>query len=373
MLATTSSSQRRSVAGRSGYNAVVSAPPRNLELEAVIVREPDAPDGYLVYGDWLLEQGEPLGELVSVQSARAMDPLDEDLARREKVLLETHARSWVGYFARSRHTWKFGFLESIVVSEASAEDCAELHALLAARFLRDLELELLGHRNFENSQLISALVEGGLPPILRRLALESSNVRSVSLGSIRALYPRLASINDLTIRAWDIDLGPIVLPNVESLALTTDLTLATLHALANAHWPKLTSLSLDFGSRTYESETIEPQAMDPLVAALGRSGSLRHLTLAVWSGGAVLRQLAGTDLLASLTSLSLPRGAIGDDDGRALLEQEGAFAHLAAIDLSDNQLSSEVCMALKKAFGERITVEQQGAIPDEEAYDDIVE
>ena len=42
---------------------------RNRELEAVIAADPEAVGPYLVYADWLTEQGEPWGELIALQVA----------------------------------------------------------------------------------------------------------------------------------------------------------------------------------------------------------------------------------------------------------------------------------------------------------------
>ncbi len=44
------------------------------ELEAAILEAPESLDAYLVYGDRLLEHGEPLGELVTVQANLASPP-----------------------------------------------------------------------------------------------------------------------------------------------------------------------------------------------------------------------------------------------------------------------------------------------------------
>src|SRR5689334_3233354 len=41
--------------------------PRAFELEAAIARDPYAPDGYRVYGDWLQAHGDPRGELIALQ------------------------------------------------------------------------------------------------------------------------------------------------------------------------------------------------------------------------------------------------------------------------------------------------------------------
>ena len=44
---------------------------RNAQLETAIIARPGDPARYAVYGDWLQAQGDPRGELVSVQAALA--------------------------------------------------------------------------------------------------------------------------------------------------------------------------------------------------------------------------------------------------------------------------------------------------------------
>ncbi len=61
----------------------VTSHPRRAELEAAILDDPDARDAYAVYADWLLEQGEPDGELVAIQLALEASPGD---AERRGVL-----------------------------------------------------------------------------------------------------------------------------------------------------------------------------------------------------------------------------------------------------------------------------------------------
>lgn len=58
------------------YHLRRTLPPMRADLEAAILAEPDARDAYAVYGDWLLEHGDPDGELVAVQLALEEAPGD---------------------------------------------------------------------------------------------------------------------------------------------------------------------------------------------------------------------------------------------------------------------------------------------------------
>src|SRR5262249_7955627 len=115
---------------------------RNPELEAAILSNPDAADAYLVYGDWLLEQGDPRGEFVAVQAQRTKKPKDAALKKRERALLSAHEAEWLGPFAEADHTWAFGFLESFTLSDPTRERYRALLVLGAVRFLRELYVEI---------------------------------------------------------------------------------------------------------------------------------------------------------------------------------------------------------------------------------------
>jgi uncharacterized protein (TIGR02996 family) len=49
-----------------------------------------------VYADWLLEHGDPRGELIALQIARARGAGTAEGAKRERALLAEHARTWMG-------------------------------------------------------------------------------------------------------------------------------------------------------------------------------------------------------------------------------------------------------------------------------------
>jgi uncharacterized protein (TIGR02996 family) len=369
----------------------MATPPRNRELEAAIVNEPESPDAFLVYGDWLLEMGEPLGELVSVQAALAKVLAEEGeeegggspkammLRQREAAILSENEKNWIGHFRRYDHTWSFGFLESIKLNEPDRGDCIDVLELTAARFLRELEIELLGHRAFENSEVVSALAEVGLPPILRKLVLapRAANARAVDIGNVRSLWARLVRLKELVIRAGNVTFGTIDLPMVEKVTFTTNPTPEMINALTRAVWPKLQELRIELTEQMgYRmGQPFDINLFEPLIISLGQRSkeeppdpkqtALTHFTLSGHFGGDALVEILTTrapELLESpsLVSLDLSRAGMTDAGAQALITSTKKLARLTKLDLSGNYFSVPVATELKKAFGEeRVIVADQ--------------
>jgi len=93
---------------------------RNAEIEAAILAAPDDEGAYLVYADWLQSQGDPRGELISLQHAmRAHNDIEEfaRFRKHEEVLRNEHAAAWLGEsIAASLHRtyfeWRMGFVDA---------------------------------------------------------------------------------------------------------------------------------------------------------------------------------------------------------------------------------------------------------------------
>lgn len=73
------------------------------EFEQAIFDEPDQIENHAVYADWLLDQGDPRGELIQLQLSLEdshVDPFERaELQVRETELLEDHAYEWLGSLA----------------------------------------------------------------------------------------------------------------------------------------------------------------------------------------------------------------------------------------------------------------------------------
>lgn len=65
-----------------------------------------------VYADWLVEQGDPRGELIALQVARATKAMPLEAERREVELLWKYGRAWLAPFAKQIGAFRYerGFL-----------------------------------------------------------------------------------------------------------------------------------------------------------------------------------------------------------------------------------------------------------------------
>jgi uncharacterized protein (TIGR02996 family) len=92
----------------------------HASLLAAIRAAPDDDAPRLVYADWLIERGDPRGELIQVQCALARRPDDATLAARQRVLLTRHRAAWTQHlpiWARESATFERGFVTSCVVPD----------------------------------------------------------------------------------------------------------------------------------------------------------------------------------------------------------------------------------------------------------------
>ncbi len=333
----------------------------NSALEAAILADPDRPETYLVYADWLQGQGDPRGELIVLDHARKTVEADR-LRSRE-------AAHFYGRLAPARHllerfdsaaplaratTWRWGFLESLWISNKRDHEGLDVEEALAAmldhpscRFLRDLAVGIVTDEDNSYDDIAKCIGERDLPT-LRSLVLgdfysEETELNWSHTGDLSPLYRAVPNLRRLTIRSGSLELGKIELPSLEALTVISGgLDPSALRSICNAAWPNLTSLSVQLGSES--SFTLHD--LDPILAAK-IIPCVTHLGL----GNSAISDLIATGLAASpiaaqLVSLDLSLGTLGDDGARALAA--GAFPKLERIDVSESYLTEAGVAALSR-------------------------
>lgn len=173
---------------------------REPNLEAAILRDPDADEPWLVYADWLQEQGDPLGERITAERTGRSDE------RWLEALWQHH---------RVEATWRHGMLDGVILREGVPSDVGTLRAMLArlfslraAAFLRALSVDLVGDARHplarpELRAQAEALV-AALPalPALERLSLGYHLEDDDPPAPVHATGPRFPRLSPAPVFTW---------------------------------------------------------------------------------------------------------------------------------------------------------------------------
>ncbi|MBM4780263.1 MAG: TIGR02996 domain-containing protein [Archangiaceae bacterium] len=258
-----------------------------------------------VYGDWLVEQGDPRGELIALQLA----PPTEKSPRRIQRLIEKHWKQWLGPLAdwfRVAPRFELGFPVTGTVGEPSHDDGRERLLPLLERpewsTFRELAMpwDLVPPAEVVTLPRFKALI--GLhqlePQFIPALAATKPAVTTLALG-----YGDEDDV--LPKKTWDsfahlerIDCSPLTLGAVLSgfgkrplKTLELDLSGGWLQEPFDAWWPKLDAAPIESVElRVYETlvrvtragagftraHIIEPARLERLV--LGFPPAMTHLT-----------------------------------------------------------------------------------------------
>ena len=239
--------------------------PFNPELEEAIAADPDDAAPRRVYADWLMEQGNPRGELAHVQLDLARSPQDRALRAREQTILSQHAAQLRGAYRDPRYPdprqtpyledhcvvrWRGGFWHGLTFDGP----LSVLEAVLAhpsARLLYGLHVRSLHEHGRDYAPAVQALGQSPRKAlyelIIGRLPRgeEFSSFGDWSVGSLaplarscprleilRLLCPRFEMAAFESLRELDARLGAteasvrsigsVVLPRLEALQLGFD-------------------------------------------------------------------------------------------------------------------------------------------------------
>lgn len=343
------------------------AAPRNPALEQVILENPDDKGGYLVYADWLTQQGDPRGELIVVQSAGK--------AAREAELLASHPfMRGIGLTDRAhlrsagpgiaKATWRWGFWQTLHIFNVidwmdskfpTKEVLDRLFTNPAALVLQALEVGVL-RWEYNASDVKLLIAEAAKAPFARTLqALRFGEVDGIDIdcahhpigdlgGITKEAFPAL---RELTMWGCEIELGALDLPKLEKLVVQTcGLSQSCVDSVASGSLPALAYLDLWFGSEDYGNDnTVE--SVEPILQST-RWPKLAHLGLMNCPfTDEICERLGASSLVRQLSSLDLSMGTMTDQGARALLQHRASLAHLKTIDLSQTYVSAGMVAELK--------------------------
>ena len=364
-----------------------------------ILTDPDDDRPRMVYADWLLREGDPRGELISIQCALARHARDcvdvgplAALELRERTLLKTYGKSWtIDAETRLKYWGEFGFRRGFIealtfnggyhdtydkVREAApllrALAVAGLDELAGSPALEGIE-ELTIRSGFPKLRELEALAKSPHISKLRRLGFVYANpsqreiftfvalplqLEELSMGFYgepfygRLLLEQLAktphrrTLRTLRIR-WLRRLGVIrelgnALPNLETLHLeNADLTSEDLHEIVRA-FPKL--VSLDIGDNDQRVADLD------LARLLADAPNLRRLRLSRLAlTDTHVATLAASPDAARLVQLDLTSNQI-TNDGAMTLAASPHLHNLRRVALAANALGHDGKQAIGRAF-----------------------
>jgi len=360
---------------RKGYKLVRGDAPaapqvthaQNPKLEAAIASDPDSPDAYLVYADWLQSQGDPRGELIVLQHANKT-------AAAKKLLEQNREHFWgkladftdileaYPYRPLGRTTtWRWGYLEALWISNKHERDrmygegkpAIDVDEALgwmldhpSARFLRELTVGIISYESNGYDDTAKVIGKRSLPT-LRKLILgdfysEETELNWSDAGSLQAIYKAVPNLESLTVRSGSMKLGKLELPELRELnVITGGFDAGSLASVCAARWPVLERLSLELG----QENNIKLKHLQPIFdgKAFPR---VKHLGLGNSEISDVICEgLASSRIAAQLESLDLSRGRMGDAGALALAS--GKFPKLQTLDVSESWIGKQGLAALK--------------------------
>jgi uncharacterized protein (TIGR02996 family) len=368
---------------------------RNAELEKAIIANPDDRDAYAVLADWLQEQGDPRGELISLQLGY------KDKAA--KTLIDKHADYFLGPLAehqtvhdeglnnssshlrtsaqekewqktqRQAFLWRNGFIYRVRLSHDDYSDSEFkgkvvdiLEQVLdhpSGRFVVQFAFHSNGDPNEDDLQDIIDLLGKKAPPTTRKITF-GDNVDQISwhhTGNLNKLWKGVPNLTTLEIETGEFDVGKMTAPSLErAIFITGGLSRSCGKNIATAVMPKIKHLEVYYGDDDYGGDCTVKEVR-PL---LDRT-DLKHLHYLGLKNSRFADEIAGAlkgaKILKGLKTLDLSLGTMTDEGAKALVAAKDSLAHLDVLDLTRNFLSKDGVKLVKGLCKKVITDRQEEA------------
>jgi uncharacterized protein (TIGR02996 family) len=350
----------------------------NPTLEQAIFDDPDDREAWQVYADWLQQQDDPRGEIISLDLAAAQveGPAKAELEARKAALEAEHRERLLGPLAEllADHDldeavaleWSRGYIVKATIG-CSDEDwegppIADLVAALvrspAALFLAELWVGTSYDQDedwiglFERN--LAAVTDAGPLAALTRLTVADTDnywdISSTRIGDITALLRAAPRLRELKVVGGEIELAPTVHERLTKLELETGgLPGTTAAALAQSSFPALTHLTVYFGADRYGASATRADVEALLTNA--NLSKLEHLGLVdAEFQDEIAAALAASPMLERLRSVDLSLGTMTDEGVAAIVAAASRFAKLERLDVGDNFLSAEGIARLRAAL-----------------------
>ncbi|MBW2734705.1 MAG: tetratricopeptide repeat protein [Deltaproteobacteria bacterium] len=319
--------------------------------QAAIDAQP-SDEAFLVYGDWLQDQGDARGELVAVDKELLHEPWGEGgrrLRARRAKLLDEHKDQLLGLLAGHKDLtldlhWHLGFISEMVIG-AQSKTHDGLHTLLSAvfahpsaRFLRSLEIgPVRCGDEFSLSPIIEAL-SATTWPTLRRLVLGRPKDGQWPAGApVDTLLQQMPSLMHLELNCEARQLPSFAHATLRELHLNIQGAEAEHFSLVQT-CPSLERFTISLAGSELIAETVARLAKLP--------PRIRELGLLCMEDGDDLCQVIS---LEHCEHLVLSMGGITDVGVLALEERMDQLGSVTNLDLRDNCIEGTID-ALEERF-----------------------
>lgn len=280
-----------------------------IDLLRAIAADPDDDSLRRVYADWLIEQGNPRGELVQLELAlAAMDDFDEQrktTAARIKELYAAYGDAWMAPFARlGLPQVHFMFDRGVV---GGVQGAPQALAVAAPRIIAGAPLVTSVAVYFQGTRELEPLAGSALLPRIRSLTVTHDPPARVT-GWQALVLPEVRSI-----RLASIAMGP---DDMDAL-------------LAPPNVPKLTSLSIQNSRLNRGALGVLARGQFPLTKLDMPAAGKEAVALGALIGG--------NPALHGLRFLRIPGAEIGSAGFAQLLP---ALSHVEQLDVRGCALTS---------------------------------
>ena len=210
-----------------GPPAPVTENARNEALEAALLEDPENEAAWLVYGDWLQQQGDPRGTHIALRAAaKTNDLLAIDRLRKHEARYSDYLQLSLGHLG-------WGFLERVEVMDPS--DLEKLIAAPAGRFISKVTVPWAARNVPKIVELLARV------PTLR--CLHIANARTVKTLRLDLSKLRILRLHDRVDQNVIDELARAELPKLQQLGITN--TSGTVRPLMTARFPALSALHID--------------------------------------------------------------------------------------------------------------------------------
>lgn len=338
---------------------VKPAAPSNPQLEAAIAAKPDDAANWRVFADWLLEQGEPWGEVIAAAVQGKPNTAKQKAAEKELI----------GGLEGASFTWANGVIAHLDLQPEEVEEDGQMEATLerilkhpAGHFIRKLTLGLPPHEDLEwhMEGLAEAISNAGPLPFLETLDMspDADHMDQPSwrrVGDISGVWKAAPHLRELLLQGSAgsddgeaIDFGDIDAPHLEKLVfISGGLAKEAPVAIGKATFPRLTHLELLFGRDDYGCSSTVASLKGILDGAGLPALETLGLKNSEWEKD-LITAVAGSKLLPRLKTLDLSMGVLDGEATTALTTHAAKFKRLTTLNLEDNFFSDADQAALKK-------------------------